>query len=142
MIVSAPEIRLFAGVPRAEITALFEEVEDENRERRHRQLVPVRQLALVSRQVEEGRKLVIVEVLRCDCAILGGAVIWSESPDMEITCAKLLVYLLAKTKGEPLMTCSDIFPILPFKLSQRSIPTSVLKSVTSITLTSMCMLSF
>ena len=47
-----------------------------------------------------------------------------------------------KTRGEPLMTCSDIFPILSSKLSQRSIPTSVLKSVTSITLTSMCILPF
>ena len=69
---------MFAGIPRAEITALLEEVEDENRERRHRQLVPVRQLDLVSRQVEERRKVVIVEVIRSDFAVLLAAVIRAE----------------------------------------------------------------
>ena len=75
---SALEIRLFGGVPTAEITAPLEEVQDENRERSHRQLVPVRQLGLVRRQVKEGRKLVVVEVLRRDCVILRATFMRSE----------------------------------------------------------------
>ena len=43
------------------------------------------------------------------------------------------------TRGEPLMTCSDVFPIMLSKLSQRSI---LVKSVTSITLISKCRLPF
>ena len=75
---SALESRLFGGVPTAEITAPLEEVQDENRERSHRQLVPVRQLGLVRSQVKERRILVIVEVLRRDCVILSATFYGSE----------------------------------------------------------------
>ena len=40
---SSPEFRLLGGVAAAEVSALLEEVHDEHGERRHRQLVPVRQ---------------------------------------------------------------------------------------------------
>ena len=55
---------------------------------------------------------------------------------------ELHVLALEITRGEPLMTCSGSFAILLSKLSQRSNLTSNLKSVTSITLISMCMLPF